>query len=374
MHVPALRMPASRSQGFSLVELMVGMVIALITALAITQVLSTFENQKQFTTAGAAAQESGLLAMLRLEQDVESAGAGLISATSFDCSSIYTYLDPGGGASGGPNPAFSLYPLTITDGPSNASDTITVRTGSSLLGATPTTISQDMPPESSEFYVYNPGVFQVGDLDIVMQGGNCTVQDVTHVQSASGKIQHNPGGSGSNNPPASYQHANSWPGYTSGSVVMSLGTITARTYSISDNNLQVVATNVASAANSPAVVLEKGIVDMQAQYGVSDGTHQNVVNWVNAAGAWATLDNVHAKRIKAVRIAIVVRSGKKDTSDVTSTCANHAGTNNGPCAWQDTVSDPAPLIDLSSLPDWKKYRYKVYQTIIPLRNVIWANV
>ena len=36
--------------------------------------------------------------------------------------------------------------------------------------------------------------------------------------------------------------------------------------------------------------------------------------------------------------------------------------------------DPAPLIDLSADPNWRKYRYRVYQTVIPLRNVIWAGV
>lgn len=245
------------------------------------------------------------------------------------------------------------------------------------MGAIPTTISMDMPSESSIFYVNNPGVFNVGDLDIVISGGNCTVQNVTAVLMAAGKIQHNPGNSGPNNPPASVQHNQHWPAYTRGAKVLSLGVITANKYSVSNNKLQLASTNINTNIPAPTVVLSKDIVSLQAQYGVAAATPpgvQNVSRWVDATGSWATPSNADIKRIKAVRIVLVARSGKKEATNVTSTCTNNAGINNGPCAWQDTATDPAPLIDLSSDPDWQKYRYKVYQTVIPLRNVIWANV
>ena len=52
--------------------------------------------------------------------------------------------------------------------------------------------------------------------------------------------------------------------------------------------------------------------------------------------------------------------------------SNTSGTNaNGPCAWRDSTANPAPTIDLSGNPDWQYYRYRVYETIIPLRNVMW---
>ena len=50
---------------------------------------------------------------------------------------------------------------------------------------------------------------------------------------------------------------------------------------------------------------------------------------------------------------------------------NAATTNFGPCAWRDDSTNPGPIIDLRGDPDWQHYRYKVYQTIIPLRNSIW---
>jgi len=51
-----------------------------------------------------------------------------------------------------------------------------------------------------------------------------------------------------------------------------------------------------------------------------------------------------------------------------------ATTNYGPCAWRDIGGTAGPRIDLRSAAgdtEWQHYRYKVYQTMIPLRNSLW---
>ena len=83
--------------------------------------------------------------------------------------------------------------------------------------------------------------------------------------------------------------------------------------------------------------------------------------------------------VKAIRVAVVVRSSLLEKDIVTGTCTNSAGVNNGPCAWNDSgdpnaADSPAPKIDLSGDPNWQHYRYRVFETIIPLRNVLWANI
>jgi len=30
------------------------------------------------------------------------------------------------------------------------------------------------------------------------------------------------------------------------------------------------------------------------------------------------------------------------------------------------------VINLTTIEDWQRYRYRVYETIIPLRNIIWS--
>ena len=45
----------------------------------------------------------------------------------------------------------------------------------------------------------------------------------------------------------------------------------------------------------------------------------------------------------------------------------------GLCAWEGSATSPAPAIGLSNGDaNWNKYRYRVFQTIVPLRNVIWS--
>jgi type IV pilus assembly protein PilW len=85
-------------------------------------------------------------------------------------------------------------------------------------------------------------------------------------------------------------------------------------------------------------------------------------NWTDA-----NLTPENANRIKAIRVAIVVRSALQERPPTPGgTCD---ATTVAPVSWEG-----GPTIDLSSDPNWQCYRYKVYQSIIPMINVIWASV
>lgn len=345
------------AKGFSLVEVMVGMTLGLFTVLVIMQAFSVFENQKRTTTAGSDAQENGLMATVQLEQEIRNAGAGLADSAALDCNAIFSYYESGGTTTiPAPGvPASVMAPVTITDGGATGSDTITMTRGTEFLGSIPVTITSGMPQPSAVLDVSRITGFKDGDLILVSQGGNCTVMQVTSVLSSL-KIQHNPGASGPTyNPSASFYNTapgNTWPTFTSGSKILNFGSLIVNAYSVDANrNLQMVD------AAGAVTTLVKDIVSLQAQYGISSAVGvQNVSSWVDATAAsgFNTLDSDKVKRIKAVRITIVARSGKKEAGNV-------------------TTSAPGG-VDISTLPDWQRYRYRVYTTIIPLRNIIWANV
>ncbi len=346
------------ARGFSLVEVMVGMTLGLLAVLVIMQAFSVFENQKRTTTAGSDAQENGLMATVQLEQDIRNAGAGLTDSAAFNCSSIFSYYDPGSGTPTIPAPGVPssvMAPVTITDGGTTGSDTVTITRGTGFLGSIPVTITSGMPQPSSELNVNRTTGFANGDLILVSQGGNCTVMEVTQVQGAALKIQHNPGSSGSTyNPAANFYNTapgNTWPTFTTGAKILNFGRLVINTYSVdTSHNLQMVD------ASAVTTTLVKDIVSLQAQYGIAATGSQNVTQWVDATATtgFNSLDSAKVKRIKAVRITVVARSGKKEGGNV-------------------TTSYPGG-VNISTLPDWQKYRYRVYTTIIPLRNIIWANV
>lgn len=125
------------------------------------------------------------------------------------------------------------------------------------------------------------------------------------------------------------------------------------------------------------------IVSMQAQYGIATAGTQAINCWVDPtannpasptclagdtanwtpAGLQATPANI--KRIKAIRVAIVARNNIREKAK-NGVCT---ATSTAPISWLN-----GPAINLTANPEWQCYRYKVYQTIIPLHNVILGNI
>lgn len=368
------RLGCARHSGFSLVEIMVGMVIGMLGVIVMMQMFAVSEGQKRTTTSGADAQGNGLVALNTIERDLRMAGYGLANSNVFGASGCTNILGWYNGAA----TTMSAASVTIADGGTGLPDTISMAFGNAMGGAIPATITQTMPSSSAELNVSRTTGFAQNDLIVVAQNGVCVMMQVTQVQSAALKLQHNPGGNALYNPTVPQTPA-SWPAYTTGALIFNLGQMTRRTYSVdASRSLQVLDLN----ATAP-LTLVSNIVNIQAQYGIAEvnpnpGTldpNGQVTCWVNATAAgnacdasdWSNPTSANVARIKAVRIAVVARSTLPEKPSVTGgTCD---ATSAAPISWSG-----GPTIDLSADANWKCYRYKVYQTIVPLRNVIWANL
>lgn len=369
-------------QGFSLIELMIGVVITIIASMVIFQVFSFSERQKRTITGASDAQVNGALAMDTVEREVRMAGFGLANSILNDCNpaTTYSYYDSGAGTPG-PLANFSV-PVLITDG-GTSPDTITIATTGDAFDANfrfgRTTLRSTMPQSSSELNVDSTHGCGVGDLIVMIQpctagttpAGSCTLMQITQVQGSALKIQHNPGGTPSYNPPASYQNTNNWPAFQMNSSCQAYGIcIPAPTgggavFSISGNQLMI------QKGTTVAVAVSPGIMDLQAQYGLVT-TASGTPTWQAATGAWAgTLTQAQAKQIKAIRIALIARSGEFEKPANGATTCDTTTTTTGLSTWAtfDTSAWPTGTNDSN---DWKCYRYKVFETVVPLRNVIWS--
>ena len=88
--------------------------------------------------------------------------------------------------------------------------------------------------------------------------------------------------------------------------------------------------------------------------------HSNqITSWQTATGTYGTTMTVANRNlIKAVRLAVVSRNPKMEASDVTASCS--------------FTTDGGLAIDLSGDANCKRYRYSVYESVVPLRNIIWS--
>ncbi len=364
-----------RQTGFSLVELMVGLVIGLLATLVVMQVFSVFEGQKRTTTGVTEAQTNGNVALYMIKRDMEQAGFGLLPVTDsgLECAAP-VFADSG---------VSSLDPVTITDGGNapGASDTITIRYGTSSSGGTINQITSPIgtaPPING------------GQTATVNDNQNCSVGDVALVISSTlacnlTKVV------GLSAPPDYTGVALSnvtTMGGANGSNLACLGQWNEIQYGINPNYDPTSTGNSQAylqrnpTANTPAnaVPIVSDIVNIQAQYGISTSpTSNQIVQWVNATGGWASpLSETTRNQIKAVRVAVVARNGSMEKTQVTQPCSSlTANAPTGLCAWAGSsagtgIPSPAPAIDLSNDPNWQYYRYRVFETIIPLRNVIWS--
>lgn len=366
-----------RHNGFGLIEIMVGLVIGLVAMLIIGQVTAVFEAQKRTSTGGGDAQSNGATALMALEREIRMAGYGLVAAGSQLCPmgiNIYyngnVVSDPGANPIGGG----ILAPVRIVDGGSggNGPDSIIMVRSDSALGALPTSVQKQMPTPSSVVTVNNGAGLGEGDLFIVAASNGskiCTLMQMSKAdpqETGNGVNLLHASGQYPYNPPNLENAFTDAPQYTINDVVINMGSFMYRRYMVQCNQLAVVdPSRVASpytCTNSEPMVDE--IVNLQARYGVAPVGSQTVDQWVEPTGEWAAtaMTSAHINRIKAVRVAVVARSRQMEKTDVSCTESS---------ATLDLWSG-GPQMTLSG--DQCKYRYKIFQTIVPMKNVIWGNL
>lgn len=351
-------MMKNNQQGFTLIEILVGLVIGLLTTLVILQVFSVFEGQKRSTTGTADAQVNGNIALYNIQREVQFAGYGL---PTFDKSNsallcpLTTTVNTGTAAA----PVnTSIFPIQINDGGASA-DSISIRYAANQTAGIPVRVKAQA---STVITVPNSLGCTVGDNIMLNAASTCVTTKVSAINIIA-------------NADDTITLADAT-GVALGQKVSCLGDWTEITYQVNANQLE---RKVTTGTGSPIVA---EIVDMQAQYGISADANSNVITaWVDAAGTtWgntaSTPTVANRNRIKAIRIALVARNGLQEKTSVSSTCTStNTAAPSGLCAWEGTTANPAPPLfaNRASPPTgWANYRYRVFETVIPLRNMLWS--
>lgn len=387
-----------RHAGFSLVEVMVGITVGLVTVLIITQTMSLFQGGRNTIVGGTSAQENGLFAMQLAATDIRSTGAGYYSTATANaaslqsCTNVCSFYGSGkGGCSnagtptgGSPMASISgkaytgggytlkapLFPVIIEPSGSGisggiqygaGSDIITVRSASRFIGAIPAALTA---PDSNIAAGSNLSVgrtfgFATGDLALIADGGgNCTVIEVTAVDADTRALSHAAGTSFKFNPSEGFV----WPAGEGGkafgttSMVYGLGNnvttpdaqgvrapgvVVAREYSISGNGTAMQMRQYGALSpndtTNPAAILPMadGIVALKAQYGIAASVDSpSVASWVGTDSDTWKPDKLTAANARLIRAIRILVVARAGNREASEVTAA--------CGSEGFVSGPCP--------------------------------
>ncbi len=361
------------SRGVSLIEILVGIAIGLIGMLVMFQMVTVWDARTRVATSSGDAQIAGSVAMFTLDRDLKLAGMGFGNAGTAELGCNVAAFD--NNASGAAN--FFLRPITITDGdPTGQPDAIEVLYGDSAFfeqGEEFTNSTASTLATTTKFG------FKPGDVAVVTDGANtCRLVQITDDSSPDVHILSYATGSYTNyydgltKPTRWNTTAASMPAISAGNIYSMGPSPRHNIWSVDTTTTTLGFVNRMSDVNiSQFFGVAEGVVDMKAQYGYdADGDRQiSNAEWTKVAPADWT-------RVRAIRVALLVRSRDfekppTDPSAPTYRLTTAPVWSAGAFAMKNVDGTPDNDV-LGSPNNWRYYRYRVYEKVIPLRNMIWG--
>jgi len=354
---------SNRDSGFGLVEIMVGLVIGMLATVVMLQVFALSEERKRTTTGGGDASVTGVMNFYQLQKDIAQAGYGFSVANLFGCNVTWALPSGSNIATAVPLAPVTINPATaIVPAGDDHTDTLLVMYGNGN-GQPQGNVVQSQ--NGATYTVQSPDSFSIGDKVIATSAG-CTstlgiasitaigALTVTATSSATGTTLYNLG-----QKPTALAYA------------VRSGNLTVCDYFANDCGDD-------SKKNNPAVwiPIASNIVSMRALYARDTSTVMDGIPDADGIDQTTPATGCGWARTPAIHLALVARNSQYEKEIVTKTATNASDRTNAP-TWSGEAT--APLVGTSGAlgPDntadepWKHYRYKVFQGVLPIRNVTW---
>lgn len=336
----------TKQYGFTLVELLVTLVITMTALLVIGEVQIQTEQVRRTNQGNQSAQYSGLMAAQLIDQGIKKTGFGLNDVTFIG--STINYYSPA-------NSAFeteTISPALITTDGNNVK--LRLMWATSNANMVPLKLLNTKLSTTTTVQVSNTYGMAVGDLLMYAEAGkDASVHQISAITPANEEVVHTI----SSTYPWNRDMATYYPtdNYTTDARVINLGRWERQEFSIVSNQLWLKRTD---ANGSTSSLLADNIVRFQALYGLDNGAYSGeaddgvpdefVATTPTNATTWA--------RVVAVRFVVLARNAEKERAVVTT----------GNPAWSGGT------FDLTGTTDWNKYRYRVYEATVPIRNAVWT--
>lgn len=367
-----------------MIEVMVGVVIALISIVMMFQVQESWDTQRRSIVSGGDSQVAGTISAFHLERDLRSAGSGFGNSAYLGCTvSAHDVV-------GNRDFTFTYAPVLIADGALGTPDTISVLTGNS---GSPTATFEVAFTSATQTNMKDTRTgLALGDIVVIAKPGPsvCWLAEITSLQPVTPDSGREVGhtttaysrttappqnrrtgaagvctGAGPWSCAPRYNPAAASATYTSAppqyGEIRSLG---------DDPRLNVWSVDSVRAALQRTELLHEGVtptdvgdgvVDLQAQYGLDTNGDDVVDTWQVTTPTWS--------QVRMVRFALLARGQDYDRVAVTTTAPAWAGGSFTMRNVDGTTDSGAGSLGVNN---WRNYRYSVFEVTVPLRNMIWT--
>jgi type IV pilus assembly protein PilW len=373
------------ARGFSIVELMVAVTVGMLAIMFATRLIVSSEQNKSIGLGSSDEMQNGMLALFSITEDATQAGWGINDDLIAGCNTVFSdtagYALPAADRGG-----VSVTPLAavVIRNNANGSDELSLNTGSSPSGVGSVKVSDTYAgADTLRISTAAPFGFLKDDAIIVVpepRGGDCALAQLTA----------DPLGSVltfTALPEARYNRNTLGAAFGANLArVYNLGparNLALHTWSVQNGVLMLRASNLAGAMAARSTVVE-GIVALKAQYGFASGafnpaTGMQVAQWsntmTNADGDAVTGSAGDYQQVAAIRVAVVARSKVPEKPASNGQCS---ATTAKPVVFASaspaSVTAVPVTVEVAQAGDtisWKCYRYRVFETIIPIRNSGW---
>jgi type IV pilus assembly protein PilW len=332
---------------------MVALVIGSLAAIIMLQVFALSEERKRTATSGGDAQSNGVIAFYQLQRDISQGGYGFSATSLFNCSTVWPVAS-------GSNIAtpIRLAPVTINPGvaiiPAGDAntDTLLVMYGNNNGQPQGNLI---LAQSGANNTVQMPTSFAIGDR-VIAGPATCTANLVLDRVTATTASTVTVATGGAGNTLFNLGPAPSILAYA-----VRNGTLTVCDYLVND-------CGIAADKDKPSiwVPLAYNIVSMRAVYLRDTSTTMNGIEAGEPHDQTTPTTGCGWARVPAVNLALVARSGQFNKDVVTAAAPD----------WSDNPNAPVGGAGgaLATDASWKNYRYKVFESVIFLRNVGWMGV
>jgi type IV pilus assembly protein PilW len=353
LHSPSGPATARLAQrGLSIIELMVGMVIALLVGMAATGSAAMFTASQRQGMGMGGVSLSANTALTALRDEVAASGLGFFGDRLYRCNQLNLSTSAVPLIDGA-----DFTPINVTA--ETAGDRIDVVYATQVASGANALLKADSTGANATVRSLVPAA--VGDavmLAPITPGTPCLVRTVTAITASTEDLPQVLTFANTSTDVHNSATFTTNPIFPDMARITLLGSLQWSRYRLNGTNLEL---ERPLTSGSTAVVLARNVMGFRTEYGLAATAAGStaLTSWQAPTGSFASMTPALLPRVRALRIGLVTRSPQREKPDASGNCTASTAM---PQLFGNTVTP--------DVTDWQCYRYRTAFVVVPLRNLV----